>query len=133
MTRFLIGVLFGIALTAEALFLSAAGHGSYAPWVFVASLIALVPLLSLVAGPLLWALYFLFIPNLERLQARIIALLLVGVAHFLPGCWLAYEDPAFKRSSPIALSVFFVTLLAATAMLLFFVSQKGGDARISGK
>jgi hypothetical protein len=124
MLRFIIGIVFGVVLTGEALFLSGAGHGTYAPWVFAASLIALMPLLAFPAGPLLWGGYFLTIPNLERVKTKAIALLFVVLAHFLPGCWLASEDPGFTRSSPLALLVFFVTLLGAIGLLFFFTLSR---------
>ena len=93
MIRFLLGLFLGTVLTVEALVLAGAGHGSYAPLVFTASVAALIPFLGLFAGPLLWALYFLVIPNFERPASRVIALSLVLLLHFgagqwpLPICW----------------------------------------------
>src|SRR6266404_7909490 len=97
MLRFFIGLLLGVFLTVEALGFAGVGHGTYAPLVFTASVAAFIPLLGLFAGPLLWAFYFLLIPNLERSWSQITAVSLVLLAHFGSGFWLAYEDPAFTR------------------------------------
>jgi Ni,Fe-hydrogenase I cytochrome b subunit len=48
--RFFLGLSFGIVLTGQAMFISGAGHGSYAPLAFVASLTILAPLIALAAG-----------------------------------------------------------------------------------
>lgn len=127
--RLVVGILLGITLTLEALFLAGAGHGTYAPWIFAASLAALVPILNLFAAVVLWGLYFLLIPNLERVPSKLGALLIVAIAHLLPGCLLAYEDPAFARASLVTLSVFFATLLGAFILLVAFsLKQKESSA-----
>ncbi len=119
MARLIIGAAFGIALTAQGVFSIGVGHGSLAPWVFAASFFAFMPLLAFAAGPLLWAFYFLTIPNLERLQTRVIAICGMLLAHILPGCWLAYTDPAFARLGLLELAIFFLTFLVAISSLLF--------------
>src|SRR6267143_3334101 len=106
MVRFFVGLLLGVILTVEALAIGGVGHGTYAPLVFTASVAAFIPLLGLFAGPLLWAFYFLLIPNLERSWSQITSVSLVLMAHFGPGFWLAYEDPAFTRADSAELLVF---------------------------
>lgn len=120
MLRFFVGLLLGVVLTVEALAFAGVGHGTYAPLVFTASLAALIPLLGLFAGPLLWALYFLVIPNLQKSWSRTAALCLVMLAHFGPGFWLAHEDPAFARADSTQVLVFGITVLITIGSLLFF-------------
>jgi hypothetical protein len=113
-------LLFGVILTVEALAFAGVGHGTYAPLVFTASVTVLVPLLGLFAGPLLWAFYFLVIPNLQRSWSQAVAWSVVLLAHFVPGLWVAFEDPAFSRADPPQLLVFGVTVLVTIGALLFF-------------
>jgi hypothetical protein len=119
MKRFLLGLCLGVGLTVEGFGLAGVGHGTYAPMVVTASVAALIPALSLVVGPLLWSLYFVVIPNLERSWSQMAALSFVFVAHVGAGIWLAYEDPAFARADSTLLLVFGITLLATIGCLLF--------------
>jgi hypothetical protein len=119
MVRFFIGLLLGVILTVEALAIGGVGHGTYAPLIFTASLAVLVPLLGLFAGPLLWAFYFLLIPNLRR-TIQAVVLTVVALAHFGPGLWVAFDDPAFARADPPQLFVFGATVLITIGALLFF-------------
>jgi hypothetical protein len=120
MLRFFVGLLLGVVLTVEALAIGGVGHGTYAPLVFTASVAAFIPLLGLFIGPLLWAFYFLLIPNLERSWSQIAALSAVLLAHFGPGFWLAYGDPAFTRADSADLLVFGITVLVTIGSLLLF-------------
>ena len=118
--RFFIGLLLGVVLTAEALAIGGVGHGTYAPLIFAASLTVLIPMLGLFTGPLLWAFYFLLIPNLERSWTQTVGWSLVLLAHFGPGFWVAYEDPAFARADPAGLLVFGFTILVTIGSLMLF-------------
>lgn len=120
MRRFLIGLACGTVLTIESLFLSKGGHGTYAPWLFTASLLMFVPAISFLAGPLLWALYFLITPDLETTASRVLAVLLIVSGHAVPGVWLALEDPAFRRLNSLELFVFLITILSTLSLLVFF-------------
>ena len=124
MVRFFVGLFLGVVLTGEALGFAGVGHGTYAPLVFAASLAALIPLLGLFAGPLLWAFYFLVIPNLLGSWSQIAALLLVMLAHFGPSLWVAYEDPAFTRADSAQLLIFGITVLVTIGALLFFCVRR---------
>src|SRR5260370_39469098 len=93
MLRFFVGLLLGVVLTIQALGFAGVGHGTYAPLVFTASVAALIPILGLFAGPLLWAFYFLLIPNLERSWSQTVGWFLVLLAHFVPDFWVAYDAP----------------------------------------
>jgi len=120
MLRFFIGLLLGIILTGQAVMFAGVGHGSYAPLVCVASVIALVPILALPAGPLLWALYFLVIPNLGSGRSKTFVLSLILFLHLAPGFWLASEDPALARANLNSLTIFGLSFLATIGLLLFF-------------
>ena len=119
MKRFFLGLLLGTVLTAQAVAFAGVGHGSYAPLIFVASVTALLPILAIVGGPLLWAIYFLVIPNLETARKQTVALLAVSLLHVIPGSWLALEDPAFARSDSSLLWIFGISVLATFGLLLF--------------
>ena len=120
MKRFFIGLLLGIVLTAQALIFAAVGHCSYAPLVFVASIIGLIPILGLFAGPLLWAFYFLIIPNLETSRSKTLIICLILLLHLLPGFWIASQDPALTRASLSTVLIFAVSFVVAIGLLLFF-------------
>ena len=124
MKRLLVGLLFGIALTAQGIAFTGAGHGSYAFLAFATSAFVFMPLLALPAGPLLWALYFLFIPNLDKGWQRVSALSAVLVFHLGFGAWFAPQDPAFTRTGTLPISIFAVSLLATIGCLLFFTIRK---------
>jgi hypothetical protein len=124
MIRFLLGLFLGGVLTVEAVALSGPGHGSYAPLVFTASVAALIPFLGLCAGPLLWAFYFLIIPNFERRGSRLTALSLVSLLHCGAGLWLALGDPAFTRVDPTQLLIFGISILVTMGSLLLFTIRR---------
>ncbi len=124
MVRFFLGFFFGTILTVEALAIGGVGHGSYAPLILTASVAALIPFLNLFAGPLLWAFYFLLIPNLEGLLKRVIALLLVSLLHFGLGLWAALGDPAFARANSEHLLSFGISVLVTMGFLLFFTFRR---------
>jgi hypothetical protein len=125
MKRFFLGLLFGVVVTGEAIFLAGVGHGTYAPLALATSITFLVPILSLVAGPLLWALYFFLIPKMHGGKITL-ALLTVLLFHLIPGLWLAFEDPAFADADSGGLLIFCASFLAAIAFLLYFCFRRGG-------
>ncbi|HYX71769.1 MAG TPA: hypothetical protein VE732_03290, partial [Nitrososphaera sp.] len=59
--RFALGFILGFILSACGFFLGGAGHGTYAPTVANASVLALLPVMgifiSLLGTPFLWAIY----------------------------------------------------------------------------
>ena len=124
MVRFFLGLFFGVVMTVEGLAFAGVGHGTYAPLVFTASVAALIPILGLFAGPLLWALYFLLIPKLDRSWSQIVAVSVVLLAHFGAGFWIAHEDPAFARADAALLLVFVITVLVTIGSLLFFCTRR---------
>src|SRR6266568_3927293 len=112
MLRFFIGLLLGVILTVQALGFAGVGHGSYAPLICVASIIGFVPILGLVAGPFLWALYFLIIPNLDTSRSKTILLCLILLLHLLPGFWIASQDPALSRANQSSVLIFAASFVA---------------------
>ena len=120
MMRLFIGLLLGIILTAQALAFAGVGHGSYAPLIWVASIIGFVPVVGLFAGPFLWALYFLGIPSLGSSRSKTLVLSLILSIHLIPGFWIASQDPALARASLLSLTIFGLSFLATVFLLLFF-------------
>jgi hypothetical protein len=127
MKRLLIGLFLGIVLTAQGIALTGAGHGSYAFLACASSVFTFIPLLALPAGPLLWAIYFLFIPNLDKGWQRVSALSAVLVFHLGFGAWLSLQDPAFTRLGALPMSIFGVSLLATIGCLLFFTLHESSN------
>jgi hypothetical protein len=97
MLRFFLGLGFGVMLTLYSFAFLGVGHGTYVPMVFTASLIALITnwgaILALLAGPLLWARYFLIIPRIQKAWIRITTTAAVLSIHLLTGIWLGIEIP----------------------------------------
>jgi hypothetical protein len=124
LVRFFIGLFLGVILTVESFAVGGVGHGTYAPLIFTTSVAILIPVVGIFAGPLLWAFYFLLIPNLQRSWTQALALTLVAIAHFVPGFWVAYEDPAFARADSTQLFVFGLTILVTISALLFFCIRR---------
>lgn len=104
-------------LTGEAMLIGGIGHGSYAPLAFAASVAVFFPLVAFGAGPLLWAAYFLLIPNLQGKKTSL-GIWVILLLHIGPGLWLAYDDPAIVNTNSSLLLLFGISFLAATTFLL---------------
>ncbi|MCM3870273.1 MAG: hypothetical protein ND895_06190 [Pyrinomonadaceae bacterium] len=123
--RFAFGFVLGLILLVCALLLSGAGHGTYAPVIANASVLALIPGLGFLIPPFLWALYFLVIPEIDPPVRKVIALVLIALLHMVPGIWIASEDPAFIRALESNFGVVVahgLTLVAAIISLAVFSS-----------
>ena len=134
--RFALGFSLGLIMSVCALFLSGAGHGTYAPMIANVSLLALIPgfgfLLAIVGTPFLWAIYLVVIPEMDSSPARILACALVALLHVVAGIWLASEDSAFTRALESHLSLVLahsLSLLAAIVCLVVFISLEGRKAK----
>jgi hypothetical protein len=124
----------GLVLSVCALFLSGAGHGTYAPMFGNVSILAFIPALGILLGlfgtPLLWVFYFAMIPAIASRVGRIIALVLVSLLHILPAIWFASEDSAFTRmlefhsSTVLAYGVALATAILCLAFLTSLESRK---------
>lgn len=107
--RLALGSLLGSGMSILALFLSGAGHGSYAPIAFAGSFILFVPMvgsiLAHLGAPVLWALYFGLIPEIENHRTRLGMGVAVGLLHSGAAVLVACSDPAFARgfrAAPVA-------------------------------
>src|SRR5260370_21661942 len=131
MLRFFLGLFFGVVLTVYSFALVGVGHGTFVPMVFTASLIALITnwgvIPALLLAPLLWALYFLLIPRIQKKSLRIATTLVVLSSHVLSGIWLGSEDPAFTRalSQERGGLLVFELLLVMTVTCLFYFVVRG--------
>jgi drug/metabolite transporter (DMT)-like permease len=80
------------------------------------------------AGPLLWAVYFQFIPTIKRRPIRLLTLVALMSAHLLAGTFVAANDPAFaraweqQRSGLIGFGVIFA--LAMTTLFFFSLRER---------
>jgi drug/metabolite transporter (DMT)-like permease len=129
MFNFFIGLAFGVILTAASFGAGGVGHGTYAPLVYTAPFVMLpsdaIGVVAVFAGPLLWAVYFQFIPKIERRAVRWLTLVALLV-HLLAGTFVAAQDPAFaraweqQRSGLIGFGVIFALAMAT----LFFFSLR---------
>jgi hypothetical protein len=126
--RFALGFILGLILSAVAFLLAGAGHGTYAPAVANASVLALLPVvgifISLFGTPFLWAIYYVFIPQMDSQPQRIVALILLSLLHLVPGAWIAFGDSAFNRAlnnHPAAIWLY-GTILVITILFLAFLS-----------
>ena len=100
--RFAIGFALGCALSVCAWILAGAGHGTYAPLIANAPMLAFLPIpISVVASlfgtPLLWAMYFVVMPKLDSRIFKAVAVTAVALEHLGSGAWFASEDPYFMR------------------------------------
>lgn len=135
MFRFFLGLGFGAILTVYSFAFVGIGHGTYAPMVFTASLIALITdwgaIPALLLAPFLWAFYFLLIPKMQKVWMRIACTVAVLSVHVVTGAWLAIEDPAFKRAqSNERLGLMGFGLLLATTMSCLFYFVVRGAAEV---
>ena len=128
--RFFLGFVIGVVLTAYAFTFVGVGHGTFAPMVFAASLIALIPVAgaipALLLTPFLWAFYFLRITRIQKRSTRVITTVVILASHVLSGAWLANDDHAFTRAldqEPGNLAIFGLILAIAMACLLYFAAR----------
>ncbi len=129
--RCALGFILGLILSAFAFLLAGAGHGTYAPVVANASVLALLPvvgiLISFFGTPFLWAIYYIFIPQIDSQAKRVVALVLLSLLHLVPGAWIAFEDSAFNRTlnnHPTVVWLYGIVLVI-TIVCLAFLSSLG--------
>jgi hypothetical protein len=130
--RFFLGLGLGVILTLISLGFAGVGHGSYAPMAFTVALIGFTVLITgdltvtLVLAPFLWALYFLFIPKIQRRWLRIGSASAIMLVHVLIGGGLAINDRAFLRADLGAVLGFTLLATITISCLMYFVVR--GDA-----
>lgn len=131
MVRLFLGLGCGVMLTVCSVGFAGVGHGTYAPLILTTSLIGLLTVFGaatmLVCGPILWAVYFLLIPKLEKKRTRLATALLVLAFHVISGTWLAVEDPAFWKvlAQQSLQLIFFGLFFALSSFLLLYLAARG--------
>jgi hypothetical protein len=124
--RFCLGFVIGFVLLVWATILAGAGHGTAVP------LITIMPLPISVLDPiarmgmigfwliqvpgngLLWAAYFSWLPKINSLVVRMVAVTLIGCIHFGAASWALSWDTEFARTVdrlPLLTIGFFAFLL----------------------
>ena len=96
--RFIIGSLFGLTLSALAVFLSAGDRGTYAPMIANSAFAMFLPgqIFTMTWFPvLLWGIYYAAIPDIRSRTVRIAAALGVMSLHLGFAFW-AYQDAALS-------------------------------------
>jgi hypothetical protein len=96
-------------------------------------MLAVIPdigiLAALIGTPLLWAGYFLAIPEIDSHMARRGAVVLVALVHLGAGTWMATRDAYLPRMLAYApaFTVFYFVLLVLSVValgMLAFVARK---------
>jgi hypothetical protein len=130
MIRVLIGLILGVTLSLVSFGFIAVGHGTYVPMALSGSLVAFVTALGaivpLLLVPLLWTMYFYFIPKIGRRSRRLRLTKLLLILHAASGLWVAKDDPSFIRALENEAGqflAFIVFLFAAMASLMYFASR----------
>jgi cytosine/uracil/thiamine/allantoin permease len=130
MLRSFIGFAIGVVLIIGGIGAGGMGHGTYAPLIFTAPYVVLLPdslgVIAIVAGPLLWAVYFQFIPKIKHPSARLLTLVAVIATHLSAGTFVAVNDPDFARAWEHERSTLigFAVLVALAMSILFFFSLR---------
>jgi hypothetical protein len=134
--RFALGFILGLILSAFAFLLAGIGHGTYAPTVANASVLALLPvvgiLISFFGTPFLWAIYYVVIPQINSQAKRVVALILLSLLHLVPGAWIALEDSAFNRAlnnHPTVVWLYGMILVITILCLAFLCSSESRKKR----
>src|SRR4051812_26899568 len=101
--RMVVGFVLGCILTVCAFALTGAGHGTYTPLTANAPMLIIIPeigiLAALIGAPLVWAGYFLAIPEINSRILRLFVFILVALVHLGAGAWMASHDtPYFARA-----------------------------------
>ena len=127
MKRLILGFVLGVLLGAQASSFIGVGHGSGALLGFSSSLLGLLLdvgiIIPILGTPLLWAAYFLLIPDIDSRERRLATLAGVIALHLLIGLWSMSDDGAVYQLEPAPVISFFL-LFAISIGLLIFVSMR---------
>ncbi len=122
--RISIGFGLGCLLSISAFALAGAGHGTYTPLTANAPMLVIIPEVGVFAAlfgtPLLWAAYFLAIPEINARVLRLCAVVLVGLVHMGAGTWMASRDSYLSRMfayTPSFMIFYFVLLVTSIVVL----------------
>jgi hypothetical protein len=130
--RIAVGFALGCVLSVCAFSLAGAGHGTYTPLTANAPMLAIIPdvgiLAALFGTPLLWAGYFLAIPEIDSRILRLCAVVLVALVHLGAGTWMASRDSYLPRMLAYAPSftVFYFVLLILSVVVLGMLAFVAG-------
>ena len=122
--RIAAGFVLGCILSVCAFSLAGAGHGTYTPLTANAPMLVVIPdvgiLAALFGTPLLWAAYFLAIPEITSRILRLLAVILVALLHVGVGTWMASRDSYLPRMFAYAPSftIFYFGLLILSVVAL---------------
>jgi hypothetical protein len=124
-SRFLVGLLSGEFLIAQATVLFASGFGTYVPLASTAQLLALGRGSRLVffGAPFLWAVYFLFLPMISKPRARATVLSVTIGLHLLSGLLATVRDRGLSLGTAgdkTPLITFAVSFLLGMGLLAYF-------------
>src|ERR1051326_1492156 len=99
--RVAIGFVLGSVLAVCAFGLAGAGHGTYTPITANAPMLAIIPEIGVAAAlfgtPLLWAGYFLAVPEISSPILRSFAVTAVALVHLGTAVWMSSRDEYFGR------------------------------------
>lgn len=126
------GFVLGLFLAGAGFMLAGIGHGTYAPMVCSAGVLAFIFLpLSIFLPPFQWGLYLVLIPAIESSRWRTVWVVVVILGHLIPGIWLASGDPAFARAmnQNQAALLIYVGLLMLTLTVLVVMGLRGRPSR----
>ena len=130
--RIAIGFIFGCLLAAGAFGLAGAGHGTYTPMFANAPMLAVIPEIgvgaSLLGTPLLWAGYFLGLPEIRSRFPRLLAIAAVALLHFGTAAWMwsrdEYFDRMFQRYPSFTVFYFGASIVAVLTLGLVTVVRR---------
>jgi hypothetical protein len=129
--RISVGFGLGCLLSICAFALAGAGHGTYTPLTANAPMLIIIPevgvLAALLGTPLLWAAYFLAIPEINSRILRLLAVALVALVHLGTGTWMASRDTYLPRMFAFAplFTVFYFGLLIVVVVMLGVLAGLG--------
>jgi hypothetical protein len=127
--RIVIGFMIGCCLSMFAALLAGAGHGTYVPLVVSSSVLVFLPGIGIrvafFAAPVLWAVYLVLIPTIQRTRAKAIGIASVFGMHVLPAAVFALAEPAFatalREVRPFLAAFFVLALVAFLALVVLSI------------
>jgi len=135
MKRLILGFVLGALLSGQASSFIGAGHGIGALLGFSSSVLGLLLDLGLIipilGTPLLWAAYFLLIPDIDSRKSRLAVLTGVIALHLLIGLWSVSDDGAVRRTyqlDPAPVISFFVLFAISIGLLIFFSLRRASTS-----
>ena len=136
--RVAIGFVFGCGLAACAFGLAGAGHGTYTPMTANAPMFAIIPEIgvaaALIGTPLLWAGYFLALPEISSRGLRLLAVAAVALMHLGTAAWMSAHDEYFGRvfdRYPSFMVFYFVVLIVGLVTLGIVSAARAHELKLS--